>query len=255
MQALPWKVGQLARRTGVSVRTLHHYEELDLLPPSERSESGHRLYGAAQIERLQQILSLRQLGFSLREIRNLLRDSSFSIRAAIELQIQRLREQIRLQEALCNQLESIVEGLGKSEPISVELLVRTIEGMKKMEKYYTKQQLKQLEQRRAELGKERIEEAQTEWKKLLSKAREAVDSGMDPDSPEARSIALQWKGLIEQFTGGDAGIAASLSKMYQSEPGIASHHGYTPDPRLQEFVARALGSQSCSALPDQGLQP
>ena len=66
------RVGELAKRTGVSVRTLHYYEEIGLLAPSRRSEAGYRLYGDADVVRLQQIMSLRQLGFSLEQIRDCL---------------------------------------------------------------------------------------------------------------------------------------------------------------------------------------
>jgi DNA-binding transcriptional MerR regulator len=57
------KVGELARRTGLTVRTLHHYDEIGLLNPSLHTEAGYRLYTAGDVARLQQVLSLRQLGF------------------------------------------------------------------------------------------------------------------------------------------------------------------------------------------------
>ena len=66
------KVGTLARKTGLTVRTLHYYDEIGLLSPSRRSEAGYRLYGADDVARLQQIMSLRQLGFSLEDIQALL---------------------------------------------------------------------------------------------------------------------------------------------------------------------------------------
>ena len=59
------KIGELASRTGLTVRTLHHYDEIGLLKPSHRTDSGHRLYTVRDLGRLQQIVSLRQLGFSL----------------------------------------------------------------------------------------------------------------------------------------------------------------------------------------------
>ncbi len=64
-----WKVGELAGRTGLSVRALHYYEEIGLLLPSRRTGSGHRLYSAEDVLRLQRIVSLRSLGFTLEEIR------------------------------------------------------------------------------------------------------------------------------------------------------------------------------------------
>ncbi|MBF2016646.1 MAG: MerR family transcriptional regulator [Rivularia sp. T60_A2020_040] len=58
------KIGKLAKQTGISVRTLHYYDEIGLLSPSGRTEADYRLYAEADIVRLQQIISLRQLGFS-----------------------------------------------------------------------------------------------------------------------------------------------------------------------------------------------
>jgi DNA-binding transcriptional MerR regulator len=72
------KVGDLARRTGLTVRTLHHYDAIGLLKPSLHSEAGYRLYTAGDIARLQQVLSLRQLGFSLDEVRDCLDRPDFS---------------------------------------------------------------------------------------------------------------------------------------------------------------------------------
>ena len=63
------KVGALARRAGLTVRTLHHYEEIGLLVPARRTGSGHRLYGMPEVRRLHQITSLKQMGLSLDEIR------------------------------------------------------------------------------------------------------------------------------------------------------------------------------------------
>ncbi|MBL6274827.1 MerR family transcriptional regulator [Micromonospora fiedleri] len=67
-------VGRVARLTGVSVRTLHHYDEVGLLVPSARTTSGHRAYSAEDVERLREVLAYRRLGFGLREIADLVGD-------------------------------------------------------------------------------------------------------------------------------------------------------------------------------------
>ena len=67
-------VGEVAELTGVTVRTLHHYDELGLLSPSGRSEAGYRLYSYGDLDRLREILIWRALGFSLTEIKAFLRD-------------------------------------------------------------------------------------------------------------------------------------------------------------------------------------
>ena len=67
-----YRIGELASMTGVTVRTLHHYDNLGLLRPSGHSESGYRLYSQADLARLQQVMTLRYLGFPLERIRELL---------------------------------------------------------------------------------------------------------------------------------------------------------------------------------------
>src|SRR5947209_4666850 len=101
------KVGELAKRTGLTVRTLHHYDEIGLLKPSLHTESGHRLYTAADVARLQQVLSLRQLGFALEEIAACLDRPGYSPLEVIRLHVARLREQIELQRGLCERLEGL----------------------------------------------------------------------------------------------------------------------------------------------------
>src|SRR5207253_3491412 len=81
------KVGELARRTGLTIRTLHHYDEIGLLKPSLHTESGHRLYTADDVARLQQIVSLRQLGFALEEVKGCLDRSDFSPLEVIRLHV------------------------------------------------------------------------------------------------------------------------------------------------------------------------
>src|SRR5215211_9427810 len=104
LQAVGWKVGELARRTGLSVRTLHYYEEIGLLSPSRRTDGGHRLYAGGDVVRLQQIKSLRQLGFNLREVKECLDRPDFPLRRVISLHILRLRERIELERRLCDLL-------------------------------------------------------------------------------------------------------------------------------------------------------
>src|SRR5947208_6219827 len=131
------KVGELARRTGLTIRTLHHYDEIGLLKPSLHTESGHRLYAAGDIARLQQIKSLRQLGFSLEQVRDCLDRPDFSPLEVIRLHVARLREQIDLQRKLCERLEALAEHLHSAGEDSADAFLQTIEVMNRIENYYT----------------------------------------------------------------------------------------------------------------------
>src|ERR1700730_3349752 len=129
----PLKVGELAKRTGLTIRTLHHYDEIGLLKPSLHTESGHRLYTAGDVARLQQVLSLRQLGFSLEEARDCLDRPGFSPLEVIGLHVARLREQIELQRRLCERLEAIAALFRTAGEVSADEFLQTIEVMTMIE--------------------------------------------------------------------------------------------------------------------------
>ena len=143
MQFEALKVGELARRTGLTVRTLHHYDEIGLLKPSLHTDAGYRLYTAADVARLQQVLSLRQLGFALEEVRDCLNRPGFAPLEVIRLHVARLREQIELQRKLCERLEALAEHFRTAEEVSVDVFLYTIEVMTMIEKYYTPEQFRE----------------------------------------------------------------------------------------------------------------
>src|SRR5688572_25629548 len=89
-----YRVGEFAALTGVSIRTLHHYDEIGLLPPTGHSEGGHRLYAEDDLLRLQQVLTLRYLGFSLKQIGGLLDRPDFDLVASLQVQRLALRDRI-----------------------------------------------------------------------------------------------------------------------------------------------------------------
>ena len=237
-----WKVGELAKRAGLSVRTLHYYEEVGLLAPSYRTQSGHRLYDESDIVRLQQIMSLRQLGFSLDEIRDCLNQSDFSLGRVIELHISRLREQIESERRLCDRLEAIAASLRSSGEVSVEELIQTIEVISMLEKYYTPEQLKELDERKQQIGEERIRQAEAEWQELMDQVRAEMNNGTDPASERVQQLAARWTGLVQEFTNNDPGIERAVGKMWQQEETI---HGI--DTRgmreMMEYISKASAAR------------
>src|SRR5919201_5512302 len=98
-----------------------------LLKPSLHTDAGHRLYTARDVARLQQVLSLRQLGFPLEEIRDCLDRPDFAPREVIRLHVARLREQIVLQRMLCERLEALAARLGAAGGGSADEFVQIIE--------------------------------------------------------------------------------------------------------------------------------
>jgi DNA-binding transcriptional MerR regulator len=195
------KVGELARRTGLTVRALHHYDEIGLLKPSLHTEAGHRLYTVGDIARLQQVISLRQLGFSLEEVRDCLNRPDFSPLEVIGLHLARLREQIEWQRKLCERLEAIAAHFRTAGEVSAEEFLRTIEVMTMTEKYtmeklYTPEQIKQFEEVGKQVRPEEIRAVEAAWTALLAEVRANRD--LDPASPQAQALAQRWDELYER---------------------------------------------------------
>jgi len=90
-----WKVGELAKLTGLTIRTLRYYDQIGLFSPSGRTEAGYRLYTDHDLTRLQQIMSLKELGLSLEQIKSVLAGSAISLYDIVSMQAERLRENIR----------------------------------------------------------------------------------------------------------------------------------------------------------------
>ncbi|HMJ03731.1 MAG TPA: MerR family transcriptional regulator [Conexibacter sp.] len=103
------RIGDVARRAGVSVRTLRHYDEIGLLPPSGRSEAGYRLYSAADLERLRRILFYRELDFGLEQIAQILADPEASTDDHLRRQHRLLRERRERDAALLTAIEHEME--------------------------------------------------------------------------------------------------------------------------------------------------
>ena len=235
----PLSVGQLARRTGLTVRTLHHYESLGLLLPVGRSAAGYRLYGDEQLRRLQHILSLKALGLSLEEIHHCLVGQMLSLAEALTGQLSRLRETIARQELLLSRLERLSQRLAAGDAIDADTFLSSIEASMTMEKYLTNEQLATVRRRGEELGAERIREVEQTWPQVIAGMQAALQLNKDPASDEVRALALKWRALVREFTGGDTGVQQSLNSMYKQEP-AAMQKRTGINPALMEYACRAI---------------
>ena len=241
-----WKVGELAARTGISVRTLHHYHELGLLVPSYHSKGEQRLYVKKDLERLQQILSLRDLGLSLKEIGDQLddpeRDAKQSSLEVIERHERKLVEELEKKQKLLSRLRRVARQLRERNEIELQELLQVIEEAAWIECYFDADSLAFLEEREAQLGADRIQSVQEEWKELFLKLDEERRQGMDPSSPSVCSLAKRARELVSEFSGNHSGVERSLGEMYAREGAdkVLRPHGFDFEPELYGFLHRAM---------------
>ena len=112
-----YTIGKLSKNTGVTVRTLDYYDEIGLIKPSSKTEGGHRLYSEVDVLRLERILALKYMGFSLEQIKDILEHSPSTWQDQFQQQLEFIRrEQERLQ-----MLEQALLGVSYSIEIEGEI--------------------------------------------------------------------------------------------------------------------------------------
>jgi MerR family transcriptional regulator, thiopeptide resistance regulator len=242
----PLRVGEVAKATGLTVQTLHHYDEIGLLVPSERSAAGYRLYGDGDVRGLYRVLALRGMGFPLEEIAATLAGEGEDPRPAVRRHLERIDEQLRLARRLRARLTRILDLLDHADEPSGDQFIEAIEVMTRMERYYTQEQRERLEQRAAALGDDGLRQAEADWAELIGAVEAERTAGTDPADPKLDPLVERWTGLIEQFTGGDPGIRASLQDMYETEgPERASRGAVNAE--TMEYAMRAIAARAADS--------
>jgi DNA-binding transcriptional MerR regulator len=229
------QIGELAKQTGLSIRTLRYYDEIGLLVPSHRTEAEYRLYSEADIARLQQILSLRQLGFALKEIRECLENPEFSLPQVIDLHLARLQEQMAVSRSLFTKLSQLAQQLQISQSVAVEDLITTMETITMTQQYLTQEQHDLLEAR--------LQQGEAEWQHFLTQARSYLAEGRDLNDPGVQQMAWQWRTSILGFVGGDLQLYEALTQLYQQEGAEAASWGTLDAPTL-EYILKAVAMLS-----------
>ena len=231
-----YRIGELASRTGLSVRALRHYDAEGLLRPSARTVAGHRLYSAADIERLQRIASLRALGLGLADVRAAL--DTADLLAVVERHLALVRARIEAQARLAQRLEVLAGHLRLQGTASVEDLFDLITFTTMFEKHYTPEQLQQLNERADAVGTERIAQVQQEWANLFAEFDRHRTAGDAPEDAALRPLVERARALIGEFTGGDAGTRASLNEaIAENRDATASAWSVSPDLNAYYFGA------------------
>ncbi|GAA3347886.1 MerR family transcriptional regulator [Amorphoplanes nipponensis] len=143
-----WSVGELATATGLTVRTLHHYDEIGLARPSLRTAAGHRRYTGADVRRLHRVVALRGFGFSLAEIAALLDGSGPEPRELLRHQLDQVRDRIARATRLRDRLAVVLGQFDAAGAPSAAVLIRLIEEMTAVEHTYTPEEFRAMAQRR-----------------------------------------------------------------------------------------------------------
>ncbi|WP_017597593.1 MerR family transcriptional regulator [Nocardiopsis lucentensis] len=199
-------VGEVARISGQTVRTLHHYDRIGLLVPAERTPSGYRNYSGADLERLRQILTYRELGFGLDEIAALLDDPAIDTRAHLARQHQLVTERIDRLRTVAHALERLMEadtmGLDLTAEERLELFgdfdvdARTAEAE---QRWGHTDAWAQSQRRTSRHTKQDWERHNAEAERIYRDLARAMAEGVPPDSTTAMDLAEHHRDHITRW--------------------------------------------------------
>lgn len=220
-----WRVGELAEATGLTVRTLHHYEQIGLLAPARRTEGQQRLYDERDVRRLYRIRALRDLGLSLADIGEIVGDEGAALGEVLRARLARVdAEMERLGRLRVLLGRACVQAARLAEPDDV---LAAIEAMSRVARHID-----------ARASEERApDEVEARWRALGAELRECMEAEEAPSSPRARAAALAVRAELLAFAGGDRATLDALACLRRLDP-PESLAGW--DPELVGYLDRAL---------------
>jgi MerR family transcriptional regulator, thiopeptide resistance regulator len=212
-----WRIGELAEAAGLTVRTLHHYDQIGLLCPSRRSVGGHRLYGGADARRLYQIVALRGLGLQLGQIRECL-GAELDPRPLVAEQLRGLTAQLEAGERLRSRLVSLLQALDRHEQPAggdlLDLIQQTAEVGHLVTGYLTAEQIARLARRHEELGQQAVQLVRDELPELYRRALAEFQAGTDASDPAVRLIVERIDRASATLSGGDEETTTGVRRMW-----------------------------------------
>ncbi|MBA2274355.1 MAG: MerR family transcriptional regulator [Actinobacteria bacterium] len=250
---MSYSVGEVAGLAGVTVRTLHHYDEIGLLSPGDRTVGGYRRYDEADLERLEQVLFYRELGFPLEEIATILVGSTHPS-SHLRLQHRLLRHRIaRLQEMVGlieKEMEAKQMGISLTPEERFEIFgdfVPEDYDQEAEERWGDTDAYKQSHRRVAAYTKEDWVQLGAEGSEIEQKLAAALRDGVAANSGKAMELAEEHRQHITRWFY-DCGydIHRGLGQMYVGDPRFAAHYESVA-PGLARFVSEAIAANAVRA--------
>ena len=239
-------VGQVAAAAGVSVRTLHHWDAVGLLVPKSRSAAGYRSYDGDDLERVRQVLTYRELGFSLEEVRRLLDDPTVDALDHLRRQHALLVDRIARLQAVAELVHrtmgarsmgihlephEIREVFGDEDPGQWADEVR--------ERWGETDAYRQSQERTSRFGKDDWKRVKEEGADLERRFAQAMTAGEPAEGEAARALAAEHRTQIGRFYDCDATMHRGLADMYLADDRFRAHYERVA-PGLTDYVARAI---------------
>lgn len=225
-------VGGVSGLVGVSVRTLHHYDRIGLVTPSGRTPAGYRVYDDADIERLHQVLTYRELGFPLEQIATLLDDPDTDMLTRLGDQ----RDQLRARIDRLHRMVAAVEELMNAKKTGIQLTAAEQAEIfgddwlgdeyaaEAEERWGDTDAWKQSRQRTSSFTKDDWQQIKADTDAFEARVADAMRRGVDPGTDEANALAEAHRASIERFYDCSREMQVCLADMYVADPRFTEHY-------------------------------
>jgi DNA-binding transcriptional MerR regulator len=240
-------VGEVAALAGITVRTLHHYDRIGLLSPSERTAAGYRRYSPADLDRLHRVLVYRELGFSLEEVATLLDDPDADPAAHLRRQHRLLRERVERTQAMVAAVEKEMEaqqmGISLTPEERFEVFGDNDPGQyadEVEERWGDTDAYHESRRRTATYGKEDWLRVKAEGEDVERRFAEAMAAGVPAEDARAMDVAEAHRQHISRwFYDCPPAMHAGLGRMYVEDERFAAHYEQIA-PGLAQYVSTAV---------------
>ncbi|HET7270159.1 MAG TPA: MerR family transcriptional regulator [Rubrobacter sp.] len=251
---MSYSVGQVADLAGVTIRTLHHYDEVGLLTSGGRNAAGYRIYEASDLERLQQILFYRELGFTLKEISTIVDDPRTDAVGHLRRQRGLLTERIKRLSAMVDAIEYEMEARTMGIPLTPEERFEVFGEFRPEDHAEEAEQrwggteaYRQSQRRVAAYKKEDWQQLKAEEEEVRARLAASLATGMAPDSEEAMAAAEAHRQHISRwFYDCTYEIHLGLTDMYVNDERFRSNYDATA-PGLAQYIREAAHANASRA--------
>jgi DNA-binding transcriptional MerR regulator len=246
---MAFTVGELAKLTGVTVRTLHHYDEIGLVTPSQRTAAGYRLYGERDVLRLQQVLVHRELGLPLEQIAAVLDAPGFARAEALRVQRAALVERRGKLDAMLAAVDAALrleEGKADMKADDVKQLFDGFDPAQYedevKERWGETDAYKESARRTKTYGKAEWEQIRAEGEAIYARLAELMREGAAADDARCRGVAEAHRAHIDRwFYPCSKEMHKGLGAMYVADPRFAANLDKT-GPGFAQYLSDAIAA-------------
>jgi DNA-binding transcriptional MerR regulator len=244
-------VGAIARLSGVTVRTLHHYDAIGLVVPGGRTAAGYRRYGRAEVARLQEVLFFRELGFSLVQIRQIVERPTYRRAAALERHRALLERKAGRLRAMLDAVDAAIEAEKRGTTMTNEEMLEVFGDFDPSQyEEEVKQRWGDTDAYRESARRTRSY-TNTDWQQIGRESAEINDAfialmaaGTPPDAPEARAVAERHRAHISKwFYECPPEIHRGLGEMYVADPRFTRNIDKAA-PGLAQYMSAAIAANA-----------